>query len=86
MGAAIGQANEVIIVTPEYNYLVPGVLKKALDWLSRLPMQRAAGKQRRSRRSHPDGSAARGAVLPAAKRGFLDAAVLNKPEVMSARL
>jgi len=37
MGKAIKQADAVIIVTPEYNYSVPGVLKNALDWISRLP-------------------------------------------------
>ena len=30
----IRQADGVIIVTPEYNYSVPGGLKNAIDWLS----------------------------------------------------
>jgi chromate reductase len=31
----IGDAGAMLIVTPEYNYGVPGVLKNAVDWASR---------------------------------------------------
>ena len=33
--AAIKAADAILIVTPEYNYSVPGVLKNAIDWASR---------------------------------------------------
>lgn len=31
----IRKADAVLIVTPEYNFSIPGVLKNALDWISR---------------------------------------------------
>ena len=33
--AAIRAADAILLVTPEYNYSVPGVLKNAIDWASR---------------------------------------------------
>ncbi|VVB76976.1 FMN-dependent NADH-azoreductase [uncultured archaeon] len=33
--AGIKAADAILIVTPEYNYSVPGVLKNAIDWASR---------------------------------------------------
>src|SRR5690242_1814390 len=41
---AIRAADAVLFVTPEYNYSIPGVLKNAIDWVSRLPDQPFAGK------------------------------------------
>jgi chromate reductase len=33
--ARVRQADAILLVTPEYNYSIPGVLKNAIDWASR---------------------------------------------------
>lgn len=80
----IRQADGVIIVTPEYNYSVPGGLKNAIDWLSRLPNQPLAGKPVAIQTSSM--GAIGGARCQYHLRQilvFLDAMVLNKPEFMA---
>ncbi|GAC1518535.1 MAG: NADPH-dependent FMN reductase [Beijerinckiaceae bacterium] len=82
-GDAIKQADGVIIVTPEYNYSVPGVLKNAIDWISRLPDTPFAGKPIAIMSASPS-------ILGGARAHyhlrqmmvFLDALVLNKPEII----
>jgi chromate reductase len=39
LGEAIRKADGLILATPEYNYSIPGILKNAIDWVSRLPNQ-----------------------------------------------
>ncbi|HVL55630.1 MAG TPA: NADPH-dependent FMN reductase [Burkholderiaceae bacterium] len=40
----IRRADAVLIATPEYNFSIPGVLKNAIDWVSRGDDQPLAGK------------------------------------------
>ncbi len=41
----ISNADAVIIASPEYNFSIPGVLKNAVDWTSRVKPQPYKGKQ-----------------------------------------
>ncbi|MFO3907070.1 NADPH-dependent FMN reductase [Enterobacter hormaechei] len=83
LAAQIREADGVVIVTPEYNYSVPGGLKNAIDWISRLPEQPLAGKPVLIQTSSM--GAIGGARCQYHLRQilvFLDAMVLNKPEFM----
>lgn len=83
MGKQINAADAIIIVTPEYNYSVPGVLKNALDWLSRLPDTPVAGKPVAIQTASPGTiGGARAQYQLRQMLVFLDGRVLNKPEVM----
>jgi chromate reductase len=82
LGARIAAADAVLFASPEYNYSIPGVLKNAIDWVSRLPDQPFAGK--------PIGMLGASPSLLGAARAqyhlrqcfvFLDALPVNKPEV-----
>jgi chromate reductase, NAD(P)H dehydrogenase (quinone) len=79
---AIRAADGLIIVTPEYNYGIPGGLKNAIDWLSRLKDQPFAGKPVALQSASP-GPLGGGRVQYDLRRSmvFLDALMLNKPEI-----
>ncbi|HEY0837738.1 MAG TPA: NADPH-dependent FMN reductase [Azospirillum sp.] len=78
----IRSADALLIVTPEYNYSIPGVLKNAIDWASRPPAQPFAGK--------PVAFMGAGGGLGTARSQYhlrqvcvsLDMHPLNKPEVL----
>src|ERR1700722_212797 len=79
---AIRAADGLIIVTPEYNFSIPGALKNAIDWVSRLPNQPFAGKPIALQSASP-GPLGGARVQYDLRRTmvFLDAPTLNKPEV-----
>ncbi len=82
---AIRAADGVIFCTPEYNFGIPGGLKNAIDWVSRLPNQPFAGKCIALQSASP-GPLGGGRVQYDMRRSmvFLDALVLNKPEIFIA--
>ena len=79
----IGAADAVLIVTPEYNYSIPGVLKNAIDWASRPPAQPFDGKIVGIMGASPGRlGTARAQYHLRQCFVFLNSMVLNKPEVM----
>jgi chromate reductase, NAD(P)H dehydrogenase (quinone) len=86
MADAIRAADGVIIVTPEYNHTIPGVLKNAIDWISRLPNQPFAGKKVAIQSASPSLFGGLRAQLHLRHSFvYLDARPLNKPEVIVAQ-
>ncbi|MGB9430356.1 MAG: NADPH-dependent FMN reductase [Gammaproteobacteria bacterium] len=82
----IRKADALLIVTPEYNYSMPGVLKNAIDWASRPPDQPFNDKPVAI-------MGASGSLLGTARAQydlrrscvFLNMHLVNKPEVMIAQ-
>jgi chromate reductase, NAD(P)H dehydrogenase (quinone) len=79
---AIRDADGVVFVTPEYNYSAPGLLKNAIDWVSRLPNQPFANKPIaiQSASMGPLGGP-RVQYHLRQMMVFLDALVFNRPEI-----
>ena len=83
---AMLEADGIVLVSPEYNYGPSGVLKNAIDWLSRMTPQPFAAKPIAM-------FGASGGVLGTARAQyqlrqimvFLDGRPVNKPEVMIAQ-
>jgi len=82
LAEAIRAADGVIFNSPEYNFGIPGPLKNAIDWVSRLPNQPFAGKPIALQSASP-GPVGGARVQYDLRRSmvFLDALTLNKPEV-----
>jgi chromate reductase, NAD(P)H dehydrogenase (quinone) len=82
LAEAIRAAGGVIFVSPEYNYGVPGPLKNAIDWVSRLPNQPFANKPI-ALISASAGILGGGRMQYDLRRSmiFLDAWTMNKPEI-----
>ena len=80
---AIRRADGVVIVTPEYNYSAPGVLKNAIDWISLVPNQPFAGKPVAIQSASPGlYGGVRAQLSLRHTLIFLDALALARPEVI----
>ena len=81
--AQIAAADAVLLVTPEYNYSISGVLKNAIDWASRPPNQPFEAKPVAIMGASPGlfGSV-RAQYHLRQMLIFLNAMPLNRPEVM----
>ncbi|HSA79633.1 MAG TPA: NADPH-dependent FMN reductase [Geminicoccaceae bacterium] len=79
----IRAADALLIVTPEYNRGVPGVLKNAIDWASRPPDQPFSGKPAAILGASP-GMIGTAVAQYELRRylGILNAVVMNTPSVM----
>lgn len=78
----IRKADALLIVTPEYNYSVPGVLKNAIDWVSWPYAQSViTGKPTAILGAGGRVGTARAQLHLRQMLQYLDVPVLNKPEV-----
>ncbi|MBI4388279.1 MAG: NAD(P)H-dependent oxidoreductase [Candidatus Omnitrophica bacterium] len=81
----IKAADGLLIVTPEYNYSVPGVLKNAIDWASRPPDQPFDGKPIAIMGASPSFlGTARAQYHLRQFFIYLNGLILNRPEIMIA--
>src|SRR5437764_6317983 len=82
MAEAIRAAEGVMFISPEYNYGIPGPLKNAIDWVSRVPNQPFVGKPI-AIISAAAGILGGGRMQYDLRRCmiFVDALTMNKPEI-----
>ena len=81
--AKIKAADGLLFATPEYNYSTSGVLKNAIDWASRPPEQPFDGKPVAIMGASPGAlGSARAQYQLRQCFIFLNAHILNRPEVM----
>lgn len=79
----IAASDALLIVSPEYNFSIPGPLKNAIDWASRPPSQPFDGKPIAIMGASPGAvGTARGQYHLRQVFVFLNGLLLNKPEVM----
>lgn len=79
----IKNSDGVLFFSPEYNYSVPGTLKNALDWLSRLDPPPLAKKPASVIGASPGNIGTARMQYDLRKIGiFLDIFFMNKPEIM----
>jgi chromate reductase len=82
---SIAAADGLLIVSPEYNYSTSGVLKNAIDWVSRPPDQPFDGKPIALMSASPGMlGGARAHYHLRQMFVFLNGQILNRPEVMIA--
>lgn len=85
LATRISSSDGVIFFSPEYNYSIPGALKNAIDWLSRLEPQPLAGKPATIIGASPGNVGTARMQYHLRQVGvFLDLNFMNKPEVMIA--
>ena len=78
-------ADAIVLASPEYNYSISGVLKNAIDWLSRVEDQAFDGKAVSIMGASPGMGTARSQYHLRQVLVFMNAFVVNKPEVMIAQ-
>ena len=82
----VENADGVIFFSPEYNYSIPGVLKNAIDWLSRCDPQPFAGKRATIIGASPGNIGTARMQYHLRQVGvFLNISFMNRPEVMIGR-
>ena len=79
----IRSADLLLIFSPEYNYSIPGVLKNALDWLSKVQPSPLSGKRTSILSASPGKLGGARMQYHLRQVGVtLDLQIMNKPEVM----